>query len=396
MEKFIINKKVSMNESKEIEFKEIPTNRDEINYINLTIPKYITAFLNSSDVKGGSIFFGIQDNGIVQGVIFDPSQDEDNFQKTINDKIKTNIEPFVNPSLYNFKIHKIYNENNESLLNLYIIQIIVKRDIHNIYFYKTDEKKRTMRVALKTHSQVLELQSLELIEFIKRRKNIIYSQKPIYEISDLFGTLERVKPLLYWINTPVPKKDSQYYLVDLQQFFYAPTTLTLEIDLNLRQGLDNLLRISYMYPKINGYSYNKFELATKYFYKYISMLNDLEKYNKFSSKLNYLRGDLNLFLDNSKDNIKYENRLLIELTIQILDYYKNHQKYFMNSTTLFYEVKNIIFRESLNKIPIEINQTVIKLLIPLIEDKLGVKFDDNFDYLRHQCKNDWKYFIENN
>ena len=396
MEKFIINQKVSMNESKEVEFKEIPKNRDGLNYINLTIPKYITAFLNSSDVNGGSIFFGIQDDGKIVGVKFNPSQNGDNFQKTINDKIKTNIEPFVNPSLYNFKIHKIYNENNESLLNLYIIQIIVKRDIHNIYFYKTDEKKRTMRVALKTHSQVLELQSLELIDFIKRRKKIIYSQKPIYEISDLFQTLEEVKPLLYWINTPIPKKDSKYYLVALQKFFYLQSTLTSEIDFNLQQGLTNLLKISYMYPKIDGYSYEKFKVATKYFYKYVSMINNLEEYNEWYSKFHYLRGDLNLFLDTHQNNIKYEDKLLIELTIQILDYYKSHQKYFMNSNTLFYELKNIIFKESLNKIPIEINQTVIKLLVPLIEDKLGVKFDNNLNSLKHQCKNDWKQLIEEN
>lgn len=381
MEQFIINQNTNLRESQIVEFKKIPNNKDGISYIKQVIPKYMSAFLNTTDTDGGSIFFGILDNGQIEGLSFnqEKKQNEDTLKKAIDNIAKNNILPSVAPHFYTIQIHPIYNIDEKIISNLFIIEIKIKRDKHNIYFYDNN------KVVVKTHSQVREFSGLELVEFIKRRKEIIYSQNSINSLYDLFRTLNLIKPLLYWINEEIPHANSKNYLHALQQFFYGKNELTSELDSNLLQGVDNLLRIGYAYPKIDGYIYEKFNVVAKYFYNYTKSINDLQKYNKLETKFDYIRGDLSYFLSTNQDNISYENRLLIELAIKTLEYYRV-QKH-------FYEPNNL-FKKTLTKIPIEINQTVIKLLLPLIEDKLGVNCDEDIEYMKDLCQNNWQNFIK--
>lgn len=372
MEQFIINQNITSKESKSIEFKKIPDDKDGITYIKQVIPKYMSAFLNTTDMDGGSIYFGILDNGQIEGFSFSQNQNEDTLKLAIDDKAKNKILPSVAPHFYSIHVHPIHNKDKETIPNLFIIEIKVKRDYHNIYFYENN------KVVIKTHSQVREFSGLELVEFIKRRKEIIYSQNPINNLYDLFKTLNMIKPLLYWTNEEIPQIHSQYYLDALQQFFYGKNELTSELDSNLLQGLDNLLRIAYAYPTINGYMYEKFNFAAKCFYSYTRLINDLEKYNELEIRFHYLRGDIHYFLSTNQDSIKYEERLVIELAIKTLEYYRV-QKHFYKPNT--------IFKKPLTKIPIEINQTVTKLLLPLIEDKIGVKCDEDIKYIKDLCKN---------
>ena len=380
MEQFIINENTNLKESKSIEFKKIPNNKDGISYIKQVIPKYMSAFLNTTDTDGGSIFFGILDNGQIDGFSFNQkeNQNEDTLKLAIDDITKNKISPSVAPHFYTILIHPIYNINKEIMTNLFIIEIKIKRDKHNIYFYDNN------KVVLKTHSQVREFSGLELVEFIKRRKKVIYGQNSISSLYDMLKTLDIITPLLFWINEEIPDINSKDYLHALQQFFYGKNELTSELDYNLLQGLDNLLRIGYAYPKIDGYVYEKFNVVAKCLYNYTKSINDLQKYNELETKFHYLRGDLSYFLSTHHDNISYEDRLLIELAINTLEYYRV-QKHFYKPKTLF--------KKQLTKIPIEVNQTVTKLLLPLIEDKLEVNCDEDIEYVKNLCQNSWKNFI---
>jgi len=380
MEQFIINENTNLKESKSIEFKKIPNNKDGISYIKQVIPKYMSAFLNTTDTDEGSIFFGILDNGQIEGFSFnqEKNQNEDTLKLAIDDITKNKISPSVAPHFYAILIHPIYNVNKEIMTNLFIIEIKIKRDKHHIYFYDNN------KVVVKTHSQVREFSGLELVEFIKRRKKVIYGQNSISSLYDMLKTLDIITPLLFWINEEIPDINSKDYLHALQQFFYGKNELTSELNYNLLQGLDNLLRIGYAYPKIDGYVYEKFNVVAKCLYNYTKSINDLQKYNELETKFHYLRGDLSYFLSTHHDNISYEDRLLIELAINTLEYYRV-QKHFYKPKTLF--------KKQLTKIPIEVNQTVTKLLLPLIEDKLEVNCDEDIEYVKNLCQNSWKNFI---
>ena len=89
---FTEGEKVSFEEDLTHEFKEVKGNNPTKSIQNL-VNEYILAFLNSS---GGSVFWGICDNGFVKCLKLDSSV-KDQINKAINLKINT-IEPSIDPT----------------------------------------------------------------------------------------------------------------------------------------------------------------------------------------------------------------------------------------------------------------------------------------------------------
>ena len=96
------------------EFKEVKGNNPAKSIQNL-VDEYILAFLNSS---GGSIFWGICDNGIIKSLILDAAQ-KDQIRKVINSKINT-IQPSIDPTQIEVTFHKVSNIENGYVLEVNI------------------------------------------------------------------------------------------------------------------------------------------------------------------------------------------------------------------------------------------------------------------------------------
>lgn len=96
------------------EFKEVKGNNPAKSIQNL-VDEYILAFMNSS---GGSVFWGVCDNGIVKSLILDANQ-KDDIRKVINSKVNT-IEPSIDPTQIGVHFHKVFNVENGYVLEVNI------------------------------------------------------------------------------------------------------------------------------------------------------------------------------------------------------------------------------------------------------------------------------------
>jgi len=111
---FLEGKACLLEEDLTHEFKEVKGGNAAKSIQNL-VDEYILAFLNSS---GGSIFWGICDNGIVKSLKLDLTQ-KDQIRKVINSKINT-IEPAIDPTMITVSFHNVSNSENGYILEVNI------------------------------------------------------------------------------------------------------------------------------------------------------------------------------------------------------------------------------------------------------------------------------------
>ena len=142
-----------MRETRNIEFKESVTH---------TFLKTVSAFCNYG---GGTIYFGISDNGTEKGI--------DNPVKTcldIENLINANIDPKPDYSLS-------INESN------HVISLSVNEGIHKPYLYKGKAYKRN-------DSSTIEVDRLELTRLILQGENLSYEELPATDQNLSFDILE--------------------------------------------------------------------------------------------------------------------------------------------------------------------------------------------------------------
>ncbi|MEZ8206975.1 ATP-binding protein [Vibrio splendidus] len=98
---FVEGEVCSLEEDLTHEFKEIKGKNPAKSIQNL-VDEYVISFLNSS---GGSIFWGVCDDGKVKSLALNSSQ-KDEINKVINAKINT-IEPSIDPTRIRVKFHSV-------------------------------------------------------------------------------------------------------------------------------------------------------------------------------------------------------------------------------------------------------------------------------------------------
>lgn len=122
--RFSEGEKCILEEDLHNEFKEVKGQNPTKSIQNI-VDEYILAFLNSS---GGSIFRGIQDDGIVKSLRLD-SQLKDEVRKSINLKINT-IEPSIDPTRINVIFHDVIGTNGS-----YVLEVRVpKSNLSGLHF----------------------------------------------------------------------------------------------------------------------------------------------------------------------------------------------------------------------------------------------------------------------
>ena len=113
---FIEGRTCSFEEDLTHEFKEVKGNNPAKSIQNL-VDEYVIAFLNSS---GGSIFWGICDDGKVKSTILTLKQ-KDDINRVINSKINT-IQPFIDPTKIKIKFHSVIQ-----VINGYVLEVNVPK-----------------------------------------------------------------------------------------------------------------------------------------------------------------------------------------------------------------------------------------------------------------------------
>ncbi|WP_423840672.1 ATP-binding protein [Vibrio mytili] len=110
--RFIEGQRCSLEEDLTHEFKEVKGKNPEKSIQNL-VDEYVVAFLNGS---GGSIFWGICDDGTVKSLPLSAAQ-KDDINKVVNAKIGT-IEPAIDPTKIRVKFHSVINTDNGYILEI--------------------------------------------------------------------------------------------------------------------------------------------------------------------------------------------------------------------------------------------------------------------------------------
>lgn len=122
--RFIEGTKCSLEEDTTHEFKEVK-GANPVKSIQNMVDEYVLAFLNSS---GGSIFWGICDDGIVKGLHLD-SASKDTINKVINAKLNT-IEPAIDPTQICVIFHSVLEREN-----VFVLEVNVpKSNSKGLYF----------------------------------------------------------------------------------------------------------------------------------------------------------------------------------------------------------------------------------------------------------------------
>lgn len=172
--KFVYDKEVEVFESIHDEFK-------HFSKLDLrTCLNYICGFLNS---YGGTLYFGINDEGIVKGVVLG-RKEIDEFQINLDITLR-NFVPKIFPDQVAVSYHEVCYDDQAKLVivNRYVIQIDVFCK-HSNEFYITHEHQ----FFIKKYGSLNNLSMEEVIAFIKSRYHPLISQEQL---------MDRINPLIF-------------------------------------------------------------------------------------------------------------------------------------------------------------------------------------------------------
>lgn len=172
--KFVLNSEVDIYENIHIEFK-------HFTILNLkTVTSYICAYLNS---YGGTMFFGINDSGIVKGITLS-RKDIDEFQVNLDIALR-NFQPRVMPDQIKLEFHEIAIDDKHKfvLLDRYVVQIDIFCNSYNT-FYSTDDNQ----FLIKRNGSINHLIPIEIVQYVRERHNPLIS-------SESFS--QRINPMVF-------------------------------------------------------------------------------------------------------------------------------------------------------------------------------------------------------
>jgi NAD-dependent SIR2 family protein deacetylase len=192
-----------------------------------------------------------------------------------------------------------------------------------------------------------------------------------------------IMPLLHWLHKPIPQSATKQYLHVTQRLFVGFSLFSEQLDEDLRNGLDNLLRALCNNPHFDGYTHGKLSIAFKYFQKYLNT-----------------HGIRN-YVDEPLDCNNHE---LLSIPISQFD----ERLAQVDSGADFYAMRMIVIllRHGRNQtsspknycqLPDAISQEVTDYLSCVMRERLGVSIpdrlqDDGSEEIRHLCEMTWANF----
>ncbi len=118
------NQKLAVEEDREHEFKSLVKARDPVRTIcDYYVAEYVNAFLNT---RGGAVYFGVEDDGRVQGLPLDRAQ-RDRLRTRVS-RILDKFQPAVEPELYELRFVPVVDRKET-----YVVEIRVRKGIAPLY-----------------------------------------------------------------------------------------------------------------------------------------------------------------------------------------------------------------------------------------------------------------------
>lgn len=157
--RYLYLKEVPYFEDLDHEFKDVTRQTPKNAIRNLS--SYATAFLNS---RGGSIYYGIDDDGRVTG--FKAQRSElDELKKDMYSILET-IEPKISGDNYLIRFHEVYLNEEELFPDMYVLEVVVpnRSRLNEVFFDHGSD------VYLKLDGIRKKLKGSEIVDFILRKK----------------------------------------------------------------------------------------------------------------------------------------------------------------------------------------------------------------------------------
>ncbi len=159
---FVLDQPVSLEENRSFEFKEI-NGAKPVDIIKNIVDEYVVAYLNSP--KGGGIFWGIRNDGIVVGVSLDREK-RDDLRRLVCDKL-IGIRPTLPVEMYDLQFHPVY-AGEVPVQDLYVVELKVLPSPYYPEPYCTASGKYHE----KTISGIREIPQDELAAWKEHRRNL--------------------------------------------------------------------------------------------------------------------------------------------------------------------------------------------------------------------------------
>lgn len=205
------------------------------------------------------------------------------------------------------------------------------------------------------------------------------------DITDFFRNIDRLKPVFFWFNQGLPKKEACSYFQYLQQLFNGACFPFEEYNRDLLIGTDNLLRVICSSGDHLNYSYEKIIASCKAFQKYFNVSNETYIYDNpnFREFLVYLETRISQSVENNS-NVG-QDEFLLRFVLSLLHYLRE----------IFDYRKNIIGKYK--EIPVALNDAFFDLIEYLLDIQMNITFPDlanmqKCEELRNLCENDWRMF----
>jgi tetratricopeptide (TPR) repeat protein len=159
---FVQGETFDLEEGDSVEFKEI-TSKKPVNTIVNHAEEYVLGFLNAQ--IEGDLYLGIDDSGIIQGVILNRN-DRDEIGRNIPNKLRM-TDPPIPHHYYTVTVHDILNSERARMEDLSIVQIhVVKTEDKPLY------RTSGGSVYLKKGSSCIKLNSQDISKEIERRTQV--------------------------------------------------------------------------------------------------------------------------------------------------------------------------------------------------------------------------------
>ena len=174
--KFTLNQIVPLHEGPSCEFKDIRRAANRVRSITSDVGKYVVGYLNSEEIKEGSIYWGITDEGQVVGVELDRAQ-RDEVTKEIGGTLRQ-ISPKIILSSYCLKLHDIFCGDSKAD-NRYIVEVKVSvaPSLDLYYTSSHDAFLRTGSETVRLQGEILEKEIIRRTEEKIHRKGRLDEEK---------------------------------------------------------------------------------------------------------------------------------------------------------------------------------------------------------------------------
>ena len=208
------------------------------------------------------------------------------------------------------------------------------------------------------------------------------------DLETLIRSMDDFKPVLYWLNQAVPKKDASSYFSQLQVLFYSATFPLSALDKDMLFATDNLLRvISCGDSSHAGYLQGKMAVVCKIYAQYVSRV--LDNASDCMGFQDYTLREMAAYFQISFNNIVFNSR---DITGEEIAFNR------FISALLQYLLKNISHQTDKIKfsdVPSVLTTEFQNLISLLFDIHLGVVFPDSLleescTDLRSCCSADWE------